>query len=82
MKLCPGVFDLTLKVGCADTSPAGLSHIHRRGPWRNFEGVEYAALGWVDWFNNRCLLDPIGNITLAEAKANYYAALETEAMAA
>jgi transposase InsO family protein len=36
--------------------------IHRRGPWRSFEGVEYATLEWVDWFNNRRLLEPIGNI--------------------
>ena len=56
--------------------------IHRRSPWRNFEGVEYATLEWVDWFNNRRLLEPIGNIPPAEAEANFYAALETEAMAA
>ena len=56
--------------------------IHRRGPWRNFEGVEYATLEWVDWFNNRRLLEPIGNIPPAEAEANFYAALEPEAMAA
>ena len=56
--------------------------IHRRGPWRNFEAVEYATLEWVDWFNNRRLLEPIGNIPPAEAEANFYAALETEPMAA
>ena len=56
--------------------------IHRRGPWRSFEAVEYATLEWVDWFNNRRLLEPIGNIPPAEAEANFYAALETEAMAA
>ncbi|BAQ68051.1 integrase catalytic subunit [Rhodovulum sulfidophilum] len=56
--------------------------IHRRGPWRSFEAVEYATLEWVDWFNNRRLLEPIGNITPAEAEANFYAALETEDMAA
>ncbi len=37
--------------------------IHRRGPWRNFEAVEFATLEWVDWFNNRRLLEPIGNAT-------------------
>jgi putative transposase len=31
--------------------------IHRRGPWRNFEAVEFATLEWVDWFNNRRLLE-------------------------
>lgn len=56
--------------------------IHRRGPWRSFEAVEYATLEWVDWFNNRRLLEPIGNIPPAEAEANFYAALETEVMAA
>ena len=35
--------------------------IHRRGPWRSFGAVEYATLEWVDWFNNRRLLEPIGN---------------------
>ena len=56
--------------------------IHRRGPWRSFEAVEYATLEWVDWFNNRRLLEPIGNIPPSEAEANFYAALETEVMAA
>ncbi len=56
--------------------------IHRRGPWRSFDAVEYATLEWVDWFNNRRLLEPIGNIPPAEAEANFYAALETEDMAA
>ena len=46
---------------------------HRRGPWRSFEAVEYATLEWVDWFNNRRLLEPIGHIPPAEAEANYYA---------
>jgi putative transposase len=36
--------------------------IHRRGPWRRFEAVEFATLEWVDWFNNRRLLEPIGNL--------------------
>ena len=56
--------------------------IHRRGPWRSFEAVEYATLEWVDWFNNRRLPEPISNIPPTEAEANHYAALETEAMAA
>ncbi len=56
--------------------------IHRRGPWRNFEAVEYATLEWVDWFNNRRLLEPIGNIPPTEAEAQFYAAPETDAMAA
>ena len=56
--------------------------IHRRGPWRSFEAVEFATLEWVDWFNNRRLLEPIGNIPPAEAEERYYAILENPAMAA
>ncbi|MCK1632166.1 IS3 family transposase [Bradyrhizobium sp. 162] len=56
--------------------------IHRRGPWRSFEAVEFATLEWVDWFNNRRLLEPIGNIPLAEAEQRYYAMMEHLAMAA
>ena len=56
--------------------------IHRRGPWRTIEAVEFATLEWVDWFNHRRLLEPIGNIPPAEAEANFYAALEQPAMAA
>ena len=36
--------------------------IHRLGPWRSLEAVEFATLEWVDWFNNRRLLEPIGNV--------------------
>ncbi len=56
--------------------------IHRCGPWCSFDAVEYATLEWVDWFNNRRLLEPIGNAPPAEAEANHYAALETPEMAA
>lgn len=56
--------------------------IHRRGPWRSFEAVEFATLEWVDWFNNRRLLEPIGNIPPAEAEERYYAMIEQSAMAA
>ncbi len=56
--------------------------IHRRGPWRSFEAVEFATLTWVDWFNKRRLLEPIGNIPPAEAEERYYAMLEEPAMAA
>ena len=37
---------------------------------------------WVDWFNNRRLLEPIGNITPAEAEQRCYASLYDAAMAA
>lgn len=56
--------------------------IRRRGPWRSMEAVEYATLEWVDWFNNRRLLEPIGNIPPAEAEARYYALINDRPMAA
>ncbi len=56
--------------------------IHRLGPWKSFEAVEYKTLEWVDWFNHQRLLEPIGNIPPADAEANYYAALEPIKIAA
>ena len=56
--------------------------IRRRGPWRTLEAVEFATLEWVDWFNHRRLLEPIGNIPPAEAEARYYAQTEDVARAA
>jgi putative transposase len=56
--------------------------IHHRGPWRSLEAVEFATLEWVDWFNYRRLLEPIGNMPPAEAEARYYASLDELAMAA
>jgi hypothetical protein len=35
--------------------------VHRHGPWRSFEAVEFATLEWVDWFYNRRLLAPTGS---------------------
>ena len=46
--------------------------IWRRGPWRNVDDVEYATLVWVDWFNNRRLLEPLGYVPPAEFEAAYY----------
>jgi len=56
--------------------------IHRRGPWRNRDAVEYATLEWVDWFNNRRLLEPIGNVPPAELEAAYYRQQDESAMVA
>ena len=56
--------------------------VHRRGPWRSFEAVEYATLQWVDWFNNKRLLEPIGNVPPAEAEKRYYAILDETPVAA
>jgi len=55
--------------------------IRRRGPWRNLDEVEYATLEWIDWFNNRRLLEPIGDIPPAEYEAMYYQE-QAQAMAA
>ena len=56
--------------------------IHRRGPWRSLEAVEYATLERVDWFNNRRLLEPIGNIPPAEAEQRWWDENEQAAIAA
>ena len=56
--------------------------IHRRGPWRSFEAVEYATLEWVAWYNHRRLLEPIGQVPPAEAEARYYEQRQTLFMAA
>jgi len=54
--------------------------IRRRGPWRNLEAVEFATLEWVDWFNNRRLFEPIGNIPPVEFEEVYYRTQEAPAM--
>ena len=46
--------------------------IQRKGPWRHLEAVEFATLHWVDWFNTRRLLEPIGYVPPAEYEARYY----------
>ena len=55
--------------------------IHRQS-WKSREAVELATLEWVDGFNHRRLLEPIGNIPPAEAEASYYQQLTESAMAA
>lgn len=55
--------------------------IHRQS-WKTLEEVEWATLTWVDWFNHRRLLEPIGYIPPAEAEAAYYCSLAESAMAA
>jgi transposase InsO family protein len=56
--------------------------IWRGGPWRSIEPVEFATLEWVDWFNHRRLLEPIGYVPPAEAEAHYYTAKGTCPLAA
>ncbi len=53
-----------------------------RGPWKTIDEVEYATLEWVDWFNNRRLLKPIGNIPPVEYEKHYYEQSEGSAMVA
>ena len=53
--------------------------IHRRGPWKTRESVELATLEWVNWFNHIRLLEPIGYVPPAEAEANYWRQLASEA---
>ena len=50
--------------------------IQRTGPWRHLEAVEFATLTWVDWFNTRRLLEPIGYVPPAEYEASYYHQLD------
>ena len=56
--------------------------IRRKGPWRNIDAVEYATLVWVDWFNNKRLLEPLGYIPPAEYEMMYYDRNETPAAVA
>jgi transposase InsO family protein len=56
--------------------------IRRQGPWRGVDAVEYATLVWVDWFNNRRLLEPIGYVPPAEFEAKWYQSQTSQAAAA
>ena len=56
--------------------------IRQQGPWRNIEEVEFATLTWVDWYNNRRLFEPIGNVPPNEKEIEYYQTLQGSAMAA
>ena len=53
--------------------------IHRCGPWKSMESVELATLEWVSWFNHQRLMGPLGYIPPAEAEANYYRQLDSQA---
>ena len=56
--------------------------IYSRGPWRSLDAVEYATLEWVDWFNHRRLLEPIGHVPPAEFENEYYHQRAGQAIAA
>jgi putative transposase len=53
-----------------------------QGPWRHAEQVEFATLTWIDWFNNRRFLEPIGHVPPVEHEAAYYRDQATPAMGA
>jgi len=46
--------------------------IRRCRPWKGIDQVEYATLEWVDWFNHRRLLEPIGHLPPAEFEAAFH----------
>ena len=48
--------------------------IHRRGPWRGFDDVEYATLEWVAWFNTQPLLEPLGYLPPAVYEEQFHRA--------
>ena len=56
--------------------------IRRRGPWHDLEAVEFATLEWVDWFNNRRLLEPIGYVPPVQFEEAYYRGQEGQAIVA
>jgi putative transposase len=56
--------------------------IRHRGPWKTVDEVEYATLEWVDWFNNRRILEPIGYIPPAKCALMYYYQREESAESA
>ncbi|WP_432206407.1 IS3 family transposase [Escherichia coli] len=55
--------------------------IHRKS-WKNRTEVELATLTWVDWYNNRRLLERLGHIPPAEAEKAYYASIGNNDLAA
>jgi hypothetical protein len=56
--------------------------IWRRGPWRSIAAIVFATLEWVDRFNHRRLLVPIGDIPRAECEQASYRQQGPHAMAA
>jgi putative transposase len=56
--------------------------IYRRGPWRNIDAVEFAVLEWVDWFNNRRLLEPLDYVPPVEYEVAFYSRQSTPAVVA
>ena len=55
--------------------------IHRKGPWRNVEHVEWETLKYVDWFNNRRIHESLGDVPPVEFEDHYYSTSESESLA-
>ena len=55
--------------------------VHRKGPWRNIEHVEWATLTYIDWFNRRRIHESLGHVTPTEFEDAYYAVNESESLA-
>ena len=56
--------------------------IHRKGPWRGVEHVEWETLNYVDWFNNRRIHEALDYVPPVEFEANYHSISESENLAA
>jgi len=56
--------------------------IRQQGPWRDLEAVEFATLTWLDWLNNRCLFEPIGNVPPRKKEIECYRKLQGSVLAA
>ena len=56
--------------------------INQIGPRKSMREVEWETAKWIDWYNNRRLLGPIGYIPPAEAEEAFYANMNSLDMVA
>ncbi|MGB5016605.1 MAG: integrase core domain-containing protein, partial [Candidatus Nanopelagicales bacterium] len=63
-------------IGLFTTEAVSKNNPFHAGPFKTIAHVEYATMGWVDWYNNRRLHSTLGNIPPAEFETNYYATKE------
>jgi transposase InsO family protein len=54
--------------------------IHRKGPWRNVEHVEWETLRYIEWFNNRRIHESLEYVPPVEFETRYYASNESETL--
>ena len=62
------------------TAPNTVSSRAAKNGSRKGLDVEQATLTWVEWFNNRRLLQPIGDVPPAEYEMLYYRTESNEAV--